>query len=264
MKRGDRLRKGRRVVLAVALLSLPSLVGAQARFGDWREPVVVELELYGAKNDERLRELGRADIELGPGESFTVEAEPFDQDGRRFPGERFQLGVELDRRCGGRLLVTDEGADGLTFRPGRGRGQCRVWLYVPGNLNLEYMLDFELEGISLDEYTGRQAEEIARRLYLAILQRNIERNIFSTAVAEIQSGRLENQVSSMIDSREFDMIRGRSQPAELVDAFYRGLLRRAPDGEGLDDYRRELTRGRYLETVMNLIRSEEFEASLPH
>ena len=233
------------------------------RFEDWREPVVVELELYGAINDDRLRELDRAGIELGSGESFTVEAEPYDQSGRRFPGDRFQLGVEFDDRCGDRLLVTDEWAGALTFRPGSGRGQCRVWLYVPGNLNLDYMLDFAIEGIRLDGYTRQQAEEIARRLYLAILQRNIGRSIFQTAVAEIQDGRLENQVSSMIDSRESAMIRGRSQPVELIDAFYRGLLRRAPDGAGLNDYLRELRRGRYLEAVMNLVRSEEFEASLP-
>jgi hypothetical protein len=136
-------------------------------------------------------------------------------------------------------------------------------LYVPGNLNLEYALEFEVTGIGASNYTRRQAVEIAERLYRAILQREVEPSARATALAEVQRGRLENQVSSMVDSREFADLRRRSQPAELLEAFYAGLLNRAQDSAGADDYLREILRGRYREAIMNLLQSQEFEASLP-
>ena len=251
------------VVTVVALaLETSTAARAQERFEDWRDPLVVELELLGAMNDDRLRTLRGERIRLGPDESFTLEADPYDQRGRRFPRDRFELGVEPDRRCDGVLSVSDDGRGALTFYPGRRRGRCRVVLYVPGNLNLDHELEFEVTGIGSDNYTRGQAEEIARRLYRAILQREIEESIFSTAVAEIQRGRLENQVSSMIDSREFAMVRGRSQPADLLEAFYRGLLQRNADTAGLDDYLPQVERGRYRDVIMNLVQSAEFEAGL--
>jgi len=70
----------------------------------------------------------------------------------------------------------------------------------------------------------------------------------------------------MVDSREFADLRRRSQPAELLEAFYAGLLSRTPDSAGADDYLREIVQGRYRVAIMNLLnllQSQEFEASLP-
>ena len=254
---------GPAVVGVLLVIGLPGDAAAQSPFDNWREPVVVELELAGGKDGERLRALGRGRIGLAPRESFTIEIEPFDQRGRRFPRDRFQIGVELDRGCDGRVSVRETRGGDLQFSAGRSRGRCRVLLYVPGNLNLEYELEFEVTGIGSTNYTRRQAEEIAERLYRAILQREIEQSARATSIAEVQRGRLENQISSMVDSREFTDLRARSQPAELLEAFYAGHLERTPDSAGASDYLREITRGRYRETIMNLLKSEEFEASLP-
>ena len=67
----------------------------------------------------------------------------------------------------------------------------------------------------------------------------------------------------MIDSREFAEVRGRSQPVDLLEAFYAGLLERAPDSAGANDYLREILQGRYQEAIVNLVQSGEFEESLP-
>ena len=67
----------------------------------------------------------------------------------------------------------------------------------------------------------------------------------------------------MVDSREFADLRRRSQPAERLEAFYAWLLSRTPDSAGADDYLREIVRGRYRVAIMNLLQSQEFEASLP-
>ena len=244
-------------------LSLTPPAAAQGLFDGWREPVVIELEVVGARDGERLRPLGRGRIELGPRESFTGAFEPYDQHGRRFPPDRFQMGVELGRDCAGRLSISETRSGDLQFTADRDRGPCRVLLYVPGNLNLEYQLEFDVTGLGTTNYTRQQAEVIAERLYRAILQREVEPSARASAVAEIQRGRLVNQVSSMLDSAEFAEVRRRSQPAELLEAFYAGLLERAPDSAGANDYLREILQGRYQEAIIDLVQSVEFEESLP-
>ena len=224
---------------------------------------MVELEVVGARDGERFRPLGPGRIELGPRESFTIVFEPYDQRGRRFPPDRFQMGVELGRDRAGRLSISETKSDDLQFTAGRDRGPCRVLLYVPGNLNLAYQLELDVTGLGTTNYTRQQAEDIAERLYRAILQREVEPSARASAVAEIQRGRLANQVSSMIDSGEFAEVRRRSQPAALLEAFYAGLLKRTPDSAGANDYLREILQGRYQEAIMNLVQSVKFEESLP-
>ena len=253
----------RGLLVGVLLIALPGDAAAQSPFDGWRQPVVVELELVGGKDGARPRALNRGRIRLGPRESFTIEIDPFDQRGLRFPRDRFQIGVALDRECNGRVSVAETRGGDLRFSAGRSRGRCRAVLYVPGNLNLEYELEFEVTAIGATNYTRREAVEIVEWLYRAILQCEFEPSARATAIAEIQRGRLESQIGSMVDSREFADLRRRPQPAELLEAFYAGLLSQTPDSAGANDYLREIVRGRYLEAIMNLLQSQEFEASLP-
>lgn len=248
---------------AMVGLSVATPATAQGPFDDWQEPVVVELSLTGAVNGERARDLSRGRIELGPRDSFAVQIDPYDQRGRRFPRDRFQIGVELPRECDGRISFSENYSGDLEFTAGRSRGRCQVALYVPGNLNLEYLLEFDVTGMGTGNYTRRQAEEVVARIYRAILQRDVDRESRAGAVAEIQAGNLENQVRALTNSREFSDLRARSQPADLLEAFYAGIFERTPDSAGAADYLREISRGRYHETIMNLIQSGEFEASLP-
>ena len=152
------------LVVGVLLIALPGDAAGQSPFDGWREPVVVELELVGGKDAARPRALNRGRIRLGPRESFTIEIDPFDQLGRRFPRDRFRISVALDRECDGRVSVAETRGGDLRFSAGRSRGRCRVVLYVPGNLNLEYELKFEITAIGATNYTRRQAVEIAERL----------------------------------------------------------------------------------------------------
>ena len=117
--------------------------------------------------------------------------------------------------------------------------------------------------IAPSPYTRRQAEEIAVRLYRAILQREINGDALPRATLRVQRGRLVSLVGFMIDSREFADLRQRSQPAELVEAFYAGLLARAPDPARANDHLREIMQDRHGEVIMTILESEEFEVSLP-
>lgn len=258
----------RRCVLTLVVATLlgpwvPARVIAQGPFDDWREPVVIELALTGAVNGERARELRPDRITLRPRDSFELQADPYDQRGRRFPSDRFQVGVELQPECEGRVALSETYSGDLEFTAGSSHGRCRVTVYVPGNLNLEYLLEFDVTGMGTDNYTRRQAEEIVSRLYRAVLRRDVDGESRATAVAEVQAGNLENQVRAITASREFNDLRSRSQPADLLEALYEGLFNRTPDSAGANDYLREISRGRYIETIMSLMQSAEFEASLP-
>ena len=110
------------VVGVLVVIGLPIDVAAQSPFDGWREPVVVELELAGGKDGERPRALSRGRIRLEPRESFTIEIDPFDQRGRRFPRDRFRIGVELGRECDGRVSVSETRGGDLRFSAGRSRG----------------------------------------------------------------------------------------------------------------------------------------------
>ena len=85
----------------------------------------------------------------------------------------------------------------------------------------------------------------------------------AAAVAEVQPGRFEGLVGSLVDSREFTDLRRQSQAADVLEAFYAGLLNRAPDSAGADAYLDDIVRGQPRGVIMSLVQSSEFEASLP-
>lgn len=129
----DGMRSHARELLVVGVLvmiGLPGDAAAQSPFDGWREPVVVELELVGGKDGERPRALRRGRIRLEPRESFTIEIDPFDQRGRRFPRDRFRIGVELDRECDGRVSVKEtRGATCGSAPGGAGAAAARCCMY---------------------------------------------------------------------------------------------------------------------------------------
>jgi len=67
----------------------------------------------------------------------------------------------------------------------------------------------------------------------------------------------------MTRSREFNEIRSQSQPADLLEAFYAGILERTPDSAGASDYLREVSRGRHAEAIMNLISQGNSRSASP-
>lgn len=259
----------RAAVVLCAVIGRPALAAAAAadraaaaeqRRGGGDEPTVTDLDLYATREGERAQDLdpGR-DIELSPQQLFTIEAEPVDQYGRRFSADRFHMGADLGRNCRAVISVSERSAGELRFTAGRDRGTSRAPLWVSGNLNLEFELRFDVTGLGTAHHTRGQAETIAERLYRAALQREIDGGARASAVAEIQRGRIQDQVASMVRNREFTLLRGSQQPAELLEAISQGLLERPPDSGDARDYLNETSRGRYAVALMNLIQSNEFE-----
>lgn len=249
------------IVLAIAA---PALAQSGNRGDRGDRPVVVNVDLTLRRAGERDRELNpNRPLELSSGERLAIAALPTDQNGRRFPLDRFRLDVDPAPECRGRVEVSEWSSGELRVRAGNSRGTCTVDIWVPGNLNLAYTLTFEVGGLGVTNYSQAQASAVVTRLYRAILQRGVDEPSARTAVAEVQRGRIDSQVASMVASGEFQQLRQRLSAADLLTAFYQGLFDREPDTRGVQQYLGELGAGRHAQVIMILVQSEEFERRLP-
>ncbi len=249
--------------LAAALLLMPGAgAWAQGCESTWSRPFACAVEASVLFPGERWRDLSLdRPLRLPLGASVELELRAVDQYGRQFPPDRMVFGLEPERSCGDLLEVEGEGQGRFELKAGARRGSCDLWLWVPGNLNLEWRLTAEIAGLE-EGYSRAQAEIVTTRLYRAILGREPDAASLGGYVAEVQRGRLEAVVDAMFRSGEFAANRSRLTATELLESFYRGLLGRDPDSGGVRTYLGEVERRRYSSVVLRLLRSEEFEESL--
>lgn len=243
-------------------LAAPSAVLADHCDGDWDRPFVCDLELYGAPDGQRLERLRGGSIDLALSGTFEIEVDAFDQNGRRFPTERLALGADLGDRCRDLVEVDQTDTARFVIRAGRQSGGCTVWLWVPGNLNLEWGVEVRVLSRARSGYSRGEAELIAHRLYAGILGREPDPNGLSDTVAEIQRGRLGDRVRSMVRSAEFKGKGATLNASALLEQLYRGLLGREPDSSGIRTFLGRIERGSISEVVLDLVRSDEFEEQL--
>lgn len=249
-------------VLATSLAS-PSVL-AQDCPSMGSKAVVCEVTVFAALGRGRLEPVSRERvIRLAAGQQLELAFQAQDQYGREFPDERMRYGLEADRSC--HDLVTIEEGDSESrheIRAGARRGSCDLWLWVPGNLNLEWPLRIEVTGVSRDNLSRFQAERIAARLYRGILGREPDEDGLRSATADIQRGDLERVAESMLRSEEFQQNRAGLPPSKLLDSLYRGLLSRAPDSDGRRMYLDDLERREFGRVVDALLASPEFDGVL--
>ncbi len=257
---------GSRIGLAILMVAgTPAAVNGQTRSGcmeRWTRPVActIRLSFESGRGWHDVRPGGK--IRIGAGDRIVLHATALDQNGWRFPEERLLIGLDIDPNCGDALLAHRLPSGDWSIEAGARHGRCRAVAWVPGNLNLDTKVMFEILPRAAAGYTRTQARFIARALYRAILARKPDASGLEAATAEIQRGRLKSQVKSMFESSEFRRRRGRLSAAELLDSIYRGLLGRAPDSRGVRTYLHEIERGRETAVVLRIIRSEEFESRL--
>lgn len=242
---------------------LPTPIEAQTCGASGPRPYVCDLRVFAAQEGRRFEPISlERGLRLVAGGRAELAFEARDQFGREFPEERLGLRVETDRSCQGRLEVEERDNGRVVIAARAGRGACTLLLWVPGNLNLEWPLRIEVGALTETGYNRDQAQEIAVRLYHAILNREPDTSGLNSAMAEIQRGRLENVVVAMFESPEFLEKRASLSGHDLLESFYRGLLERSPDSAGLRTYLDDTNRRRYARVVLSLIESEEFETLL--
>lgn len=247
---------------AVFALGAPP-VGAQECGADRREPVVCRVELTVFRPGERRGEaLSGATLRLATRSEVEIAARGIDQYDRRFPAERFEYFLDLDRDCNDMLSVeeTEEGV--LRLDSGSRSGDCRALLWLPNDLNHDRELRVVVERPDRQSYSREEAELLATWLYRAVLDREPNPGGLQAATDQIQQGRLSEYVHSLVGSPEFQRRRSDMSALELLESFYRGLFDREPNTGGVRAYVRPVERGAYGDVLRDLLASEELEARL--
>jgi len=107
-------------------------------------------------------------------------------------------------------------------------------------------------------YSREQAERVATRLYRGLLGRDPDPGGLREATEQIQAGRLEKQVASMVSSSEFRARVAELSDAEMLERIYLGLFDRLPDSGGTRSYLPWIESRRYADLALSLTGSEEF------
>lgn len=248
------------VALLLLTLRVPTLEAQDC--GSWNQPVLCTIDLQMSVDRARSQRFDpNRRLEIAPRQQIEIELSGRDQFGRDFPSDRLSFGVD-DRDCGQLLDVEDRGRGILRLGAGSSTGQCRLDLWVPGNLNFEWRVEIEVSAGARSGYSRGEAEFLARALYLAILGREIDAGSLGGATAELEQGHLEAQISSMLRSGEFRQSLSGVAPEQLLDRFYQGLLGREADAGGIRTYLNDLQRGAHEEVLLKIIQSGEFEQRL--
>lgn len=250
------------VLLTVAVLLAPTARAEAQDCGNWRDPVLCEVELQKTDADRRWDRFDPyRTLEIPPNTDIELELRGRDQFGRSFPQYRIALGYD-DRDCGSVLEIEDRGEGRLSLRARRSDGRCRLELFAPGNMNFSWQVDIEVTPGARAGYSRDEADYIARALYRGILGREGDASGLSGAVNEIQRGNLQNQIDAMLNSNEFRQSIASAGPNDILERFYDGILGRRPDSTGVRTFLDDVERRRYSEVILGLIRSAEFEDTL--
>ena len=255
-------------VLGVPFLSILVILGVPERAlaqdcGAWSRPVLCEAALVATDADGDSDRLDvRSRYRIAPRGRIDLELEGRDQRGRRFPEERIVLSYD-SVGCDRLLDIEDRGPRGLRIIARSNADRCRLAVWVPGNLNFEWEIEFEVDPGARTSYSRSDSEYLVDALYNAILNRDADAPSQRSAVAEVQRGNLESLINSMVRSREFAESRNGVPPGDLLDRFYRGIFDRPADTGGVREYLDLVRSGRYTDALLRMIRSPELERRLP-
>lgn len=252
------------LVLLSAALGLVDQLGAQPCLGDRDRPAVCTVELYAGADGARPQKVATDEpISLAVGGRLELTVDAFDQFNRRFPAERLAVGHQLDDRCRGLLTVRELQTGRFEVNAASSSGTCRMWLWIPGNLNLEWPLEMEVVAKAsqgrTDSYTRSQSEVLATCLYRGLLGREPDPAGLRDTVADIERGKLSERVRTITNSREYANTNHGKSAGALITQLYTGILDRQPDAAGMANFLTRVQRGGIDSVTLELVRSEEFE-----
>ncbi len=252
------------VVLCCCLIPLVSAATAVANpcAGSGDRAAVCTVNVFGGIDGARLEPIDiDRPITLGIGETLELEFEAYDQFRRRFPDDRLAWGYDADD-CDDAVKVDQEDVGRFEMRAAARRGDCRVVVWIPGDLNFEFPLVLRVEGRDASGYGASDAEYVATRLYRGLLGREPDRTGLLATAAEITKGNLESQILAIIQSPEFGSKTDRGDAIAILERLYQGFFGRAVDAAGVAAFQTRIQAGRLPDVVMELLNSEEFESGL--
>jgi hypothetical protein len=102
------------------------------------------------------------------------------------------------------------------------------------------------------------AENVTRRLYAALLAREPNPQEFADSAAELQKGRLPQQLEAMTQQPEFKSRTGSTSPAQMLDQVFQGMLDRPPTAAEAKTYLPQIQGKQYAQAMVKLVTSDSF------
>jgi hypothetical protein len=112
------------------------------------------------------------------------------------------------------------------------------------------------------KYSRADAEIVARRLYLGLLNREPDPTGLSGTIDALTEGQLQRRVNEMVQSDEFRKNTATKPAREVLTQFYQGLLGREPDQGGFEGFLPRVQRRQYAQVVVEMVNSPEFKNKL--
>ncbi len=104
------------------------------------------------------------------------------------------------------------------------------------------------------------AENVTRRVYRALLERDPNAQEFDESVAELQRGRLAEQVGTIVQTSEFTGAAGARPAAQLLDQIFQGMLDRSPTAAEVKTFLPSVQAKQYAGAMVKLVTSTSFRA----
>jgi hypothetical protein len=102
------------------------------------------------------------------------------------------------------------------------------------------------------------AENVTRRVYDALLDRQPNDQEFADSVAELQRGRLPQQISTIVQNAEFADRTATLSAAQMLDQMFEGMLSRPPTPAEARTYLPQVQTRQYSPALLKLVTSESF------
>ncbi|HVR30662.1 MAG TPA: beta/gamma crystallin-related protein [Thermoanaerobaculia bacterium] len=110
----------------------------------------------------------------------------------------------------------------------------------------------------VNEAMAGSAEQLAGRLYRAILGRDADPEGLRNAAAQIERGQTDTLVRGMMRSAEYSNLRSQSSAGEILDRMYRGLYGRSADSAARRSYVASIERGEDAQVMLALLSADQY------
>src|SRR5262245_1873825 len=104
------------------------------------------------------------------------------------------------------------------------------------------------------------AENVTRRIYVALLERQPDAEAFAASVAELQKGQLSQRLNAIVQTPEFSDRATMHSPSEMLDQIFTGMLDRRPTPAEVKTYLPQVQARQYEPAMVKLITSSTFRA----
>lgn len=232
----------------------------------WEKAVICRVDLYlGKAGDRQTHLLERDTFRLTTSEEKDLWVVPVNQEGRRFPIDRFAATLGADRNCSQLLSIGEPSGGIYRLRAGNRTGTCTLAMRVANTLNLDRQVKIEVvagQALGGPPPVAGQSGVLANWLYQGLLGRDAQSAELDAIDAMIARQGLDLAVRTMIANPEFQTHSRQLTAEQLLDQMYSGLLQRGPDPSGMDAFLPKLRQGDHATVILTILGSQEFQTRL--